>query len=104
MKVRWHVGCALVLVGLVAPSASASASGAADSADRTAVHTTRGVVKSVDSKAIVVARPKGRGDITFKVRPSLHRDGTIAVGSDVSVRYEDEGNEHVAIAVAVRRP
>jgi hypothetical protein len=101
MKVRWHVGCALVLVGLVAPSASASAS---DSADRTAVHTTRGVVKSVDSKAIVVARPKGRGDITFKVRPSLHRDGTIAVGSDVSVRYEDEGNEHVAIAVAVRRP
>jgi len=51
-----------------------------------------------------VARPKGRGDITFKVRPSLHRDGTIAVGSDVSVRYEDEGDEHVAIAVAVKRP
>lgn len=103
MKVSWHVGCAVVLVGLVIPT-FASASGATGSADQPAVHTTRGVVKSVDSKAIVVARPKGRGDITFKVRPSLQRDGTIAVGSDVSVRYEDQGNEHVAIAVAVRRP
>jgi hypothetical protein len=104
MKVPWHVGCALVLAGLVVPPAFASASGATGSADRTAVHTTRGVVKSVDSKAIVVARPKGRGDITFTLRPSLHRDGTITVGSDVSVRYEDEGDEHVAIAVAVKRP
>ena len=51
-----------------------------------------------------MARPKGRGDITFTLRPSLHRDGTITVGSDVSVRYEDEGDEHVAIAVAVKRP
>ena len=44
MKVPWHVGCALVLAGLVVPPAFASASGATGSADRTAVHTTRGVV------------------------------------------------------------
>ena len=79
----------VLLVRLVVTPAFASASGATGSADRTTVHTTRGIVKSVDSKAIVVARPKGRGDITFKLRPSMHRDGTIAVGSDVSVRYED---------------
>ena len=58
MKVPWHVGCALVLAGLVVPPAFASASRATGSADdRTAVHTTRGVVKSVDSKAIVRALP-----------------------------------------------
>ena len=73
-------------------------------AGHSSVHTTRGVVKSVGADALVVARPKGRGDIAFRLRPSAHRNGTIAIGSEVSVRYEDEGHVHVALAVAVRRP
>jgi hypothetical protein len=81
-----------------------AAGDSAAGADTHAVHTTRGIVKSVGADAIVVARPKGRGDITFRLRSSLHRSGTIAVGSVVSVRYEDQGDVHVAIAVAVQRP
>jgi hypothetical protein len=111
-----HVRSALTLVALVAPPAAASSTAAlptsareaandsAADAARHVVHTTRGVVKSVASDAIVVARPKGRGEITFRLRSSAHRNGTIAVGVVVSVRYEDEGDAHVALAVAVQRP
>ena len=90
----------LVALALNANPSTGDATGAAHQA----VHTTRGVVKSVGSDALVVARPKGRGDITFRLRSSARRNGTIAIGSEVSVRYEDEGDVHVALAVAVRRP
>jgi hypothetical protein len=90
----------LVAVALNAGASSDDAAGATHQA----VHTTRGVVKSVAPDALIVARPKGRGDITFKLRSSAHRNGTIAIGSEVSVRYEDEGSVHVALAVAVRKP
>jgi hypothetical protein len=111
-----RVRSTLTLALLVAPPAVGSGTAAlqasvreatndsAAEAARHVVHTTRGVVKSVGSDAIVVARPKGRGDITFRLRSSAHRNGTIAVGAVVSVRYEDEGDAHVALAVAVQRP
>jgi len=93
---------ATLLVALVLNTTPSS--GDATGATHRAVHTTRGVVKSVGSDALVVARPNGRGDITFRLRSSAHRNGTIGVGSEVSVRYEDEGDVHVALAVAVRKP
>ena len=90
----------LVALALTADPPSDEAAGAVHQP----VHTTRGVVKSLGSDALVVARPKGRGDITFTLRTSAHRNGTITIGSEVSVRYEDQGGAHVALAVSVRRP
>ena len=68
-----------------------------------AVHATRGVVKSIDPATLVVSRPKNRGDITFALSSSTHREGTVVVGATVSVRYRDEGKVHVATAVALQK-
>ena len=68
-----------------------------------AVHATRGVVKSIDPDTLVVSRPRNRGDITFRLSSSTQREGTIVVGVTVSVRYRDEGEVHVATAVALQR-
>ena len=67
-------------------------------------HATRGVVKSLDKTMLVIARSRGRGDMTFVLRPSTRREGTIGVGSAVSVRYREEGKTNIATAVAVQRP
>ena len=104
VKSRWPTARALLLLLLLVPRASGATGGAAAGGQRSAVHTTRGVVKSMDSNAIVVARPKGRGDITFRLGAVLHQNGTIVIGAAVSVRYEDRGDEHVALAVTVQRP
>jgi hypothetical protein len=67
-------------------------------------HATRGVVKSLDETMLVIARSSGRGDMTFVLRPSTRREGTIGVGSAVSVRYREEGKTNIATAVALQRP
>ena len=69
-----------------------------------AIHATRGVVKAIDEAVLVVSRPRNRGDITFTLSGATHRDGTIVVGSMVSVRYRDDGRNHVATAIAVQKP
>lgn len=105
MTITRHVQWLSVFVALAAtPAFGADPTPARDAPPRHAVHATRGVVKSIDPEQIVVSRPNGRGDITFRLAPSVHRQGTIAVGALVSVRYEDRGVVHVAIAVAVRKP
>ena len=37
----------------------------------------------------------------FELKPSIHRQGTIGVGTRVSVRYQDDGKRHVATAITV---
>lgn len=68
------------------------------------IHSTRGVVKTIDATSMTVARAKKRGDITFALNPSVKRDGAIAVGSTVAVRYHDEGWVHVASAITAQPP
>jgi hypothetical protein len=75
---------------------------AAQHAAKTAVadHSTRGVVKSIDATSLVITRSgKNRGDMTFELNPSTKRDGTINVGTPVSVRYHDDGKMLIATAV-----
>lgn len=69
-----------------------------------ALHATRGVVRSFAATSLVVARGKGRNDITFALTPAVRCDGVLKVGAVVSVRYRDEGAVHVAVAVTVQRP
>lgn len=70
-----------------------------------ASHTTTGVVKSMDVTTLVITR-SGRkgGEMTFVLDPSTQRQGTVEVGSSVSVRYREDGKTHVATAITVRGP
>jgi len=68
------------------------------------IHATQGIVKSIDAKALVISRRGRLGDMTFSLTPETHREGTVVVGSAVSVRYREDGTNHVATAIAVQRP
>ena len=104
---RITLAAVFVMVGLILVPSMALAGVAQPAESRgpdNNVHATRGVVKSIDDATLVVARPKNRGDITFKLGPTLHRDGQIKAGATVSVRYRDEGKEHIATAVSLQKP
>jgi hypothetical protein len=63
-------------------------------------HATRGTVKSIDDAQLVIARSgKNHADMTFAVNGSTQREGTIAAGSAVSVRYREDGKTNVATAI-----
>lgn len=99
---------ALVLTCALGPlQASAlgqSAGTSASPASTGAIHSTRGVVKSIDAMVLVLTRSRHRAELTLSLGPSVHREGTIAAGATVAVRYRDVGGEHVAIAIALTRP
>src|SRR4051812_22500515 len=68
-------------------------------------HATKGVVKSVDESTLVITKSgKKPEDMTFTVNASTHKEGAVAVGAPVSVRYQEEGKNHVATAVSVEQP
>lgn len=75
------------------------------SAAHPATHAVRGVVKSVDHSTLVVTRTRRKAsDLTFALNSSTIREGAIAVGATVSVRYYVESHTLVATAVGARRP
>ena len=75
------------------------------SSSTAATHSTRGTVKSVDDNTLVIARTSGNhAEMTFTLNDSTHREGSIANGAAVSVRYRDEGKMHVATAVQAEPP
>ncbi len=105
-----HTLAAFTLLGFMAASASAFATSPRQSnatpsaksspATHAASHAVRGVVKSVDDSSLVITRSgKKAEDLSFKLDPATSREGTIAVGSTVSVRYRTEGKTLVATAV-----
>ena len=64
-------------------------------------HAMRGIVKSVSESSLVIVRSRRRaGEMTFVLNSETEREGTIAVGSTVSVRYRPEGSTLVATAVS----
>jgi hypothetical protein len=63
-------------------------------------HSVSGVVKSVDRTRLVITRPgKIPVEMTFSVNASTLKEGVIAVGVKVQVRYR--GDVHAAVATAV---
>ncbi|HET7696658.1 MAG TPA: hypothetical protein VFK57_13170 [Vicinamibacterales bacterium] len=78
--------------------------GAAKPAQKASVatHATRGTVKSVDDKTLVITRAgRNHSDMTFAVNGATQKDGTIAAGAPVSVRYREDGKTNVATAIRV---
>jgi hypothetical protein len=67
------------------------------------IHATKGVVKSVDDSTLVITKTAGKGPATtFMLNASTDRQGTIADGSTVDVRYHADGKNKVATAVTVQ--
>lgn len=66
----------------------------------TATHASRGVVKSIDDSSLVITRPgKKASEMTFTLNASTHREGNVAVGAPISVRYREDGSTNVATAI-----
>ena len=68
-----------------------------------APHAVRGVVTKIQDTSLVLRTSTSKPiDLWFVLTPSTLRDGPIAIGSTVAVRYRIEGNSRVALAVTVR--
>ena len=66
-------------------------------------HATRGVVKSMDASTLVITRTgKMHGEMTFALNPTTHLQGTVAVGTPVSVRYHEDAKTFVATAITAQ--
>jgi hypothetical protein len=65
-------------------------------------HTASGVVRSIDENTLVIMPAGKKTEMRFMLNSSTHREGNPAVGSSVSVRYHDEGQNHVATAINVQ--
>jgi hypothetical protein len=99
---RHIVRTAVMLAALALPvSAFAAAPQTAKkSTTSTATHSVKGTVKSVDTSSLVITH-KG-SDMTFALDATTVKEGSPAVGNDVSVRYRTEGKTMVATAVSVQ--
>jgi hypothetical protein len=85
------------------PAPAAPAKKPAAPAASAAVHATKGVVKSVDASTLVVSKTAGKGpETTFVVNASTKKEGNVAVGSSVDVRYRMEGKDRVATAITAK--
>ena len=82
------------------PQASDGTSGAGQALG---THATRGIVRTINANTMVIVRAGNRGIMTFSLTSSTHREGVIVVGSTVSVRYREDGKNHVATAIALQR-
>lgn len=80
-----------------------SSDGASGAGRALGTHATRGDVRTIDANSMVISRAGNRGVMTFSLTPSTHREGVIVVGSSVSVRYREDGKNHVATAIALQR-
>ena len=87
------------VAGMAAAQKTAPAKPASAKASM-ATHATRGTVKSIDDSTLVITSTgKNHTDMTFTVNGSTQREGTIAAGTPVSVRYHEEGKTNVATAI-----
>jgi hypothetical protein len=87
-------------LGALAATPAAAKTGHSAKSD----HATTGTVKSVSDTSLVLTKSgRHHGDMTFQLDPSVHKDGTVAVGSHVSVRYREDGSKHVATAITAKK-
>ena len=90
---------------LASPGQSQSKSSATKSApaSSSAVHATKGVVKSVDDTSLVITRPSGKvKEMTFVLNSTTARKGSLAAGATVEVRYHTDAKQNIATAVTVQ--
>jgi hypothetical protein len=65
-------------------------------------HSVSGVVKFVDRTRLVITRVgKTPLELTFSVNGSTQKEGAIAAGAKVQVRFRGDAHAHAAIATAI---
>lgn len=66
------------------------------------MHSTSGVVKSIDATHLVITKPTGTvKELSFVLNSATQRTGDLAAGATVDVRYKAEGKQNIATAVTV---
>ena len=92
---------AMAVLAVPAMSLAAQPKAMKGSKSATAVHTAKGVVKSMDGSSLVITEGMGAKahEMQFVVDTSTAKEGA-AVGSPVVVKYHDDGSRHVATAVS----
>lgn len=109
-----HMPCGFALAALLTMLAAAPAllaqghaSGTAPRASQQAPapvpdHSASGVVKFVDRTKLVITRAgKTPVEMTFSVNPSTQKEGAIAAGAKVQVRFRGDVHAHTAVATAI---
>jgi len=65
-------------------------------------HSVSGVVKYVDRNRLVITRAgKTPVEMTFSVNASTQKEGEIAAGAKVQVRFRGDAHSHSAVATAI---
>jgi hypothetical protein len=83
------------------PGGGAGAPRHAVSTAQLATHSTRGVVETVDAARLVIRDPRHTRQTTFVLNAQTERQGRLAAGVNVTVRYRTEKGANVATAVVV---
>lgn len=110
-RCRTLMAVSLVLVVMTAPIRTRAAQaqpprasdGGSVAEQALGTHATRGMVRAIDANTMVIARAGNRGIMTFVLTSSTQWEGVIAAGCTVSVRYREDGKNHVATAIALQR-
>jgi uncharacterized protein (DUF2147 family) len=85
-----------------APAPAAKSAPAKKAPAAPATHATSGVVKSINDSSLVISKSATKGpETTFVVNSSTQKEGNVAVGSMVDVRYTSDGKTKTATAVTV---
>ena len=98
------VGLAVAGNAFAAAPKAVPANSAPQAAKKTATaatHTVKGTVKSIDNSTLVLTPKKG-SEMTFALDTTTTKQGSPAVGSDVSVKYHTEGKTMMATAIAAQ--
>jgi hypothetical protein len=93
-------------IGASAQTTKATPDGAgtprhAVAAAQLATHSTRGVVERVEAARLVISDPRHTRQTTFVLNALTERQGRLATGVNVTVRYRTEKGANVATAVVV---
>ena len=102
-----HMPCGFALAALLSMLAVPAllAQGHASSAQASAAvpdHSVSGVVKFVDRTRLVITRAgKTPVELTFSVNASTQKEGAIAAGAKVQVRFRGDAHAHAAVATAI---
>src|SRR5215470_19314566 len=104
------VGGALTLAGTgyasqAAQSPAPAAKQTAKASSKAMTSVTRGTLKSIDDKQIVVERKlkSGTKDMTFAMNSSTQKQGDLKAGDRVIVHYRKDNNQEVATMVKVAK-
>jgi hypothetical protein len=102
---RHLVPAALLIASLAASPALVAAQTSTSTAKpapkkAAAEHSIKGVIKSIDASSLILTSSKK--DVPFVLNASTQREGQLAAGSTVSVRYHEESGSKIAMAVVAQ--